>query len=349
MFNILVVNPGSTSTKVALFADDAKVAQENIQLDEDIARLALWDQFDSRLETIERFVQKQRIDQLHAIVGRGGLIRPVSRGTFIINETMLHDARTGLQGQHASNLGCALAYHLAEKWACPSFIVDPVCVDEMEPLARYSGHPVITRKALSHALNIGAVINKRAKELGKNSKETNFVVAHLGGGITVAAVKGGRLIDVNNAAADGPFSPERSGTLPMLQFVDLCFSGDYSKDQVKRLVMGDGGLKAYLGTADVKQIEENIQNGDSRASEVFDAMCYQIAKEIGAMSSVLSGQIDNIILTGGLAHSQRLVDCLEKRIRFIAPLHLYPGEFEMEALALGALRVLAGDEKANDY
>ncbi len=349
MFTILVINPGSTSTKVALFENERNAAQENIQLTDEITRLNLWDQFDSRCHTVDSFLQKKHVKELHAIVGRGGLLRPMSRGTFSINETMLNDARTGLQGQHASNLGCAMAFYFAQQWACPSFIVDPVCVDEMEPLARYSGHPLITRKSLSHALNIGAVTNKRAQEVHKKVKDTRFVVAHLGGGISVAAVKGGRIIDVNNAAADGPFSPERSGTLPMLQFVDVCFSGDYSKAEIKKMVMGEGGLKAYLGTAAVTVIEQRIQNGDEQAAEIFDAMCYQIAKEIAAMSSVLMGQVDNIILTGGLAHSQRLVNNIKSRTAFIAPLKIYPGEFEMEALALGALRVLSGEEEAIEY
>ena len=347
--HILVINPGSTSTKLAFFQNDQKLEQENIKLEAKAAKMPLWDQFESRLETVRNFIRIHRINKLDAVSGRGGLLKPVSRGTYAVNDIMIKDARKGIQGRHASNLGCALAEQIARQWQSKAYIVDPVCVDEMEPLARYSGHPLLVRKALSHALNIGAVTTKRAKELKKGVHETRFVVVHMGGGISVAAVKGGHIIDVNDAAGDGPFTPERSGSLPMQQFTDLCFSGQYTKENVKQMIMGNGGLKAYLGTSDVVQIEKSIRGGDETASEIVDAMIYQISKEIAAMGCVLYGKVDNIILTGGLTNSMHLVESISKRTEFIAPIVTYAGEFEMEALALGVWRVLIGKEDPKEY
>ncbi|MBN1560309.1 butyrate kinase [candidate division KSB1 bacterium] len=346
--HILVINPGSTSTKVALFADEDKLAEQNIRLADETAKLELWQQFHPRLLTITAFIQSQNVTQLDAVAGRGGLLKPLPRGTFLVNDAMLRDARCGVQGQHASNLGCALAHEIAKQWGCNAYIVDPVCVDELTPLARYSGHPLIQRRALSHVLNIRASAIKRATELNKDLNMTRFVIAHLGGGISVAAVQGGQIIDVNDAASDGPFTPERSGSLPMQQFADLCLSGQYSKAEIKKMIMGNGGLQAYLGTSDVSQVERWINAGDERARKVFAAMIYQIAKEIGAMASVL-GRLDNIILTGGLTRSSMLIDQLRARISYLAPVVVYAGEFEMEALAQGVLRVLRGSENEQIY
>ncbi len=348
---ICVINPGSTSTKIALFHGEKKIALVNVQHPpRELRRFReLWDQFPMRLQAVQSFLAKQKIEKLDAVVGRGGLLKPVSRGVYKVNETMVRDARKGVQGVHPSNLGPALAQEIARERHCPAFIVDPVSVDEFEPLARYSGHPLIERRTLSHALSLRAVAIWAADKMGLCIEKSRFVVAHLGGGISVAAVKFGRIIDVNDASSAGPFSPERSGSLPLQQFTDLCFSGKYTKKEIKKMIMGEGGLKAYLGETDVVAIEKRIDAGDQKAGEVFEAMIYQIAKEIGAMATVLFGRVDGIVLTGGLSHSKRLVQGLKKRASFIAPVHIFPGELEMEAMAAGALRVVRGQEKVRVY
>lgn len=352
-FLILTINPGSTSTKVALFEDSRSIVQENIQHSSEVISgfAGLWDQFDFRIEQINIFLQKnaQLVKKLSAVVGRGGLLKPLSRGTYLVNTAMIEDARKGIQGEHVSNLGCALADAIARRYGCPAYVVDPVSVDEFIPLARYSGHPLITRRSLSHALNLRASAIWAAEEMGKKIDDCNFVVAHLGGGISVAPVQAGKVIDVNDASSDGPFSPERTGGLPLQPFIKLCFSGQYTQQQMKRMVMGEGGLKAYLNTSDVVEIESRIKRGDEKAEEIFTAMAYQIAKEIAAMASVLCGQVDGIVLCGGLANSKMLIDEIKKRIAFIAPIIIFPGELEMQAMATGALRVLRGEEKVKQY
>ncbi len=350
---ILVINPGSTSTKVALFSDRDKVSETSLAIDKDVLaqHKTLWSQFDFRLEQILDFLKRQHLKafSLSAVVGRGGLLRPLKRGTYLVNEAMIEDARKGIQGEHVSNLGCALAQKVAELFKCKAYVVDPVSVDEFEPLARYSGHPLITRRALSHALNLRAAALWAAEKLKQEVDNSNFVVAHLGGGISVAPVKGGRIIDVNDASSDGPFSPERTGGLPLQPFIDLCFSGQYSKSDMKQMVMGKGGLVAYLGTNDATEVVRRIAAGDKKAEEVYLAMAYQIAKEIAAMASVLFGKVDGIVLTGGLAHSTLLIENIRKRVEFIAPVIVFPGELEMEAMAAGVLRVLRGEERPENY
>ncbi len=313
---ICVINPGSTSTKAALFNGDKKIAQVNLRHSaEDLRAFAkLWEQFPMRLQAVQNFLSTQKITKLDAVVGRGGLLKPVSRGVYKVNETMIRDARKAVQGEHPSNLGSALAQEIAQQWGCPAFIVDPVSVDEFEPLARYSGHPLIERRTLSHALSLRAVTIWAAKKMGLPVEKSRFVAAHLGGGISVAAVKRGRIIDVNDASSAGPFSPERSGSLPLQQFADLCFSGKYTRAEIKKMIMGEGGLKAYLGVNDLVKVERSIEAGDAAAKEVFEAMIYQIAKEIGAMATVLFGKIDGIVITGGLAQSKRLLRGLKRRI-----------------------------------
>ncbi|RKY80416.1 butyrate kinase [candidate division KSB1 bacterium] len=351
-FKILVINPGSTSTKVAVFKNEKALLEENLtHQHEELRQFSrIWDQLEYRQKAVEAFLQRHGLQPLafQAIVGRGGLFRPLKGGTYRVNAAMLADAEKGLQGEHAANLGCALAWRLAQG-NIPAFVVDPVSVDEFESLARYSGHPLLKRKSLSHALNIHTVARWVAEKLTIPYKKSQFVVAHLGGGISIAAVKGGRIIDVNDALSAGPFSPNRTGTLPLQGFISLCFSGKYSEDQIRQMVAKEGGLIAYLGTADAKEIEQRIKSGDHRAEEVSEAMAYQIAKEIGAMATVLKGNLDAIILTGGLARWTRLVNWISERVGFIAPVQVLPGEFEMEAMALGALRVLRGEEIAKDY
>ena len=262
---------------------------------------------------------------------------------------MLNDARKNIQGEHASNLGCALAHHLAGEFSCPAFVVDPVSVDEFEPVAFYSGHPLIRRSSLSHALSIHAAAYRAARDLKRPVASTSFVICHLGGGISIAPVRGGKIIDVNDAASDGPFSPERTGSLPLQPFLRLCFSGKFSEDEIRRMVMGSGGLVAYLGTNSVVEVERRIGEGDPKAEEVLRAMAYQIGKEIGAMATVLAGAVDAIVLTGGIANSTTLTSWIADRVKFIAPVVIQTGQDEMQALIDGALRILRREEKAKVY
>lgn len=348
---ILVINPGSTTTKIALFSGKKKVYQENIFHNEIKIKecMTIWDQFDLRLETVKVILKNYNIEQLNAVVGRGGLLKPVERGTYEVNETMLKDARNGVQGEHVSNLGCALAYEIANIYGCTSYIVDPVSVDEFIPIARLSGHPLIERRSLSHALNLRAAALWGSDRMSKNIADVNFIVVHLGGGISVAAVCGGRIIDVNDASSAGPFSPERSGSLPLQQFINLCFSGEFSKEQIKRMISGNGGLKAYLGTSDLVEIEKKINKGCQKEKMVFNAMIYQICKEIGAFATSLKGHFSAIILTGGLAFSKMLVNAITERISFLSPVWILPGEREMEAMALGVLRIFEKKESLKTY
>ncbi len=350
---ILVINPGSTSTKVALFSGRIKVTEEALlHTRDELARFAkLWDQFDFRLDAVQKFLARQKLPafSLQAVVGRGGLLKPLSRGAYKVNKVMMDDARRGVQGEHVSNLGCCLALEISALYGGMALVVDPVSVDEFEPLARYSGHPLIERRALSHALNLRAAAIWAAEKLSLDVEKSNFVVAHLGGGISIAQVAGGRIIDVNDASSDGPFSPERTGGLPLQPFIDLAFSGQYDKTTLRKLVMGQGGLAAYLGTTDAREIEERIRQGDKKVREVYQAMAYQIAKEIAAMATVRCGDVQAVVLTGGLTHSTFLVGEISRRVKFLAQIVLLPGELEMEAMAAGAWRVLTGRETALDY
>lgn len=347
---ILVVNPGSTSTKMAVFEDDRELTRATLSHDPDMLETyrGIWDQFDFRLREVRSWARADA-ERADAVVGMGGLLRPLPGGTYRVNRRMLDDARRNLQGEHASNLGCAMADALAREYGCPALVVDPVSVDEFEPLARYSGHPLIERRSLSHALNIHAAARRAAEELGHDVRHANVVVAHLGGGISVTPVRGGRIIDANDASSDGPFSPERTGGLPLQQFVTLCFSGSYSEQEMRTLVRGRGGLTAYLGTNAALDVERRIEQGDAQAREVYEAMAYQIAKEIGAMATVLSGEVQAIVLTGGCASSRLLTRWIADRVRSIAPVLVYPGEDEMRSLALGALRVITGSDTALEY
>ncbi len=346
---ILVVNPGSTSTKVAVFDADRVGASETIRhRAEELSRFRrVSEQFDYRLEPVRAWADARGRTPA-AVVAPGGLLRPGPGGTYRVNAAMLQDAVSGVQGDHASNLGCALAEALARPFRALALVVDPVSVDEFEPLARYSGHPALPRRSLSHALNIHAVARKGAAALGIPYRQSRFVVAHLGGGISVAPVDGGRIIDVNDAASGGPFSPERSGTLPLRDVITLCYSGA-TEQEVRSMVMGRGGLVAYLGTNDAAEVERRIAAGDTAAGEVYEAMAYQIAKEIGAMAAVLRGRLDAVVLTGGLAASTLLTGWIRDRVAFLGRLLLMPGEDEQQSLAEAALRVLRGEESPFDY
>jgi butyrate kinase len=350
LHKILVVNPGSTTTKLALFAAEQPVASHSIRHDAATSQRStcLWEQFELRWNAVHSWA-RANVEAISAVAGMGGLFRPLPGGTYAVNQRMLADARANLQGEHASNLGCALAQRLAEAYGCPAYVVDPVSVDEFEPLARYSGHPSIERRTLSHALNIHAAARRAATELEIPLEQSRLIVAHLGGGISVAPVRGGCIIDVNDASSDGPFSAERTGGLPLQRFLDLCFSGTHTERDLRALVMGRGGLVAYLGTNSALEVEERIQAGDRLAREVYEAMAYQIAKEIGAMATVLAGSVQATVLTGGLAASSLLVTWIRERVSFVAPVLVYPGEDEMAALASGALRVIRGDAQALEY
>ena len=350
---ILAVNPGSTSTKIALYEGEKYIAVENLSHSvEEISKYeAIYDQKDMRAKVIEQWLAEKGIkaDELAAVVGRGGLLRPMPGGTYTVSQKMLEDLKIGFQGQHASNLGGIIAYEIASKVNIPALIVDPVAVDEMGPEARVSGMPELPRRSLVHALNIKAVTRRVCKRLDRSFENSSYVVAHLGGGISVAPVKNGRIIDVNNANEEGPFSPERVGGLPVGDIVQMAFSGNYTYNELKKKMVGKGGLVAYLGTNDGREVNKLIDSGDEKAALILKAMAYQISKEIGAMATVLKGKLDAVILTGGLAHNKRLTRWIDEMVGFIAPVELVPGEDEMLALAEGALRVVRGEEAPKVY
>jgi butyrate kinase len=347
---ILAINPGSTSTKIALCEGEKVLETDTLRHEATFLQKfpRIWDQFPFRLHTIREWAFAHT-DHVSAVIGTGGLLRPVQGGTYRVNTRMIADARANLQGEHASNLGCAIADTLAREFQCEAFVADPVSVDEFEPLARYSGHPLIRRSSLSHALNLHAAAARAASELGIPLQQTSLIIAHLGGGISVAPIRCGRIVDINDASSDGPFSPERTGGLPLQQFITLCYAGTHSEQEVRKLVMGRGGLFAYLGTNSAMEVELRIGNGDAEAREIYEAMAYQIAKEIGAAATVLHGNVQAIVLTGGLAASSLLVRWISERTKFIAPIYVYPGEDEMHSLALAAFRVLRGEEAAAEY
>lgn len=351
---ILVINPGSTSTKIAIFEDEKELLSKTIRHSSDELKnfKSIISQYDFRVRIIEEELSKLnfKLEDFDAFVGRGGLLHPIESGTYRVNEAMLQDLLEARYGEHASNLGAIIAFNLAKKVNKPAYIVDPVVVDEMEPLARYSGLKGIERKSIWHALNQKAVARRAARDLGKTYQDVNLIVVHLGGGISVAAHKKGRTVDVNNALnGDGPFAPERAGGLPTISLVDLCLSGKYTYEEMKKLLAGKGGLVSHLGTNNALEVEKRIEDGDSYAKLVYEAMAYQVAKTIGEMATVLEGKVDAIVLTGGLARSDMLVNWIKERVSFISKVLVYPGEDEMTALLEGALRVLRGEEKEKTY
>ncbi|WP_139193059.1 butyrate kinase [Anaerobacillus alkalilacustris] len=353
-YRILAINPGSTSTKIAVYTNDCCIFEKNIRHDTALLRSfnKAIDQFLFRKEIILETIEKEKLDlsQLNAVIGRGGLLRPIESGTYEVNEEMLKDLRLGYSGEHASNLGGILAYEIASLFNIPSYIVDPVVVDEMDSIAKVSGFSLFERKSIFHALNQKAVAKRISKDLSKDYKDLNLIVAHMGGGITVGVHKGGRVIDVNNGLnGEGPFSPERSGTIPAGELVSLCFSGQYTVNEIMKKIVGQGGLVGYLGTNDATQVESMIQAGNKRAKLVFEAMSYQVAKEIGAASAVLKGEVDYIVLTGGLAFSRKFVKDISNRVSWIANVIVQPGENEMQALVEGGLRILRGEELVKVY
>ncbi|MDP3487090.1 MAG: butyrate kinase, partial [Bacillota bacterium] len=327
---ILCINPGSTSTKIAVFEGDQLLFEETLRhTAEELApypRIA--DQYEFRRTVITQFLDSREfpIQKLTAVVGRGGLLKPIPGGTYTVNEPMASDLKKAERGEHASNLGGLLAKDLASVCNIPAFIVDPVVVDEMQAVSRISGHPLIERKSIFHALNQKAVAKRYAQAKGTNYGDLNLIVAHMGGGISVGAHSHGKVIDVNNALdGDGPFSPERSGSLPVGDLARLCFSGQYTHGEVKKMLTGQGGLIAYLGTNDGREVRRRIEAQDDQAHLVFKALAYQVAKEIGAMATVLSGKVDAIIITGGLAYdNQFLIPWIKEAVEFIGPVEVMP-------------------------
>lgn len=353
-YRILTINPGSTSTKIAVFDDEEPVFVYTLRhsTEETSKFSTVYEQFSFREKLILDVLKEKNIDlhSLDAIVGRGGLLKPIEGGTYAVNDNMLEDLKKGVQGFHISNLGAILAYETAKPLNIPSFTVDPVVVDEFEPVARISGTPEIERRSVFHALNQKAVAKRYARESNRKYEELNLIVAHLGSGVSVGVHKHGRVVDHNNALdGEGPFSPERTGGLPAGDLIRLCYSGKYTEAEMIKKITSQGGYVAYFNTADAKYIEEKAGEGDKKAKLIHDAMAYQISKEIGKCAAALKGKVDAIILTGGMAYGKALIDYIKDHVSFIAPIVVYPGEDEMLALAQGGLRVLRGEECAREY
>lgn len=353
-YKLLVINPGSTSTKIGLFEGERELFQETIRhTNEELKGYsAIYDQFKFREDLILNVLKEKNFDikKLNAVVGRGGMLKPVEGGTYIVNDIMIEDLKIGVQGPHASNLGGILARAIGDELNVPSYIVDPVVTDELEDVARLSGILEIQRKSKFHALNQKAVAKRYGKETGKGYENLNLIVVHMGGGISVGAHKKGKVVDVNNALdGDGPFSPERAGSVPVGDLIKMCFSGKYSQNEVYRKIVGKGGFVGYLNTNDARRIIDKMKKGDKKCEKVYKAFIYQITKEVGKMAAVLNGQVDQILLTGGIAYSNVLVPDLKSNIEWISDVTVYPGEDELLALAQGAIRVLSGEEKTKEY
>lgn len=351
---VLIINPGSTSTKIGVYEDENELFEETLRHStEEIAKYAtIYEQKDFRKEVILSVLKEKNFDMksLSAVVGRGGIVKPMVSGTYSVSDELIEDLKTAKYGQHASNLGGILAREIGDSLGVPSFIVDPVVVDELTDVARISGVPEIPRKSIFHALNQKAVAKRYAKEVGKAYKDLNLIVVHMGGGVSVGAHQDGKVIDVNNALdGEGAFSPERAGGVPTGDLVKLCFSGKYTEKEVYSKLVGNGGLNAYANTNDMRDILKMMEEGDSKAQLLFDAFIYQVCKDVGAMSTVLKGKVDRIILTGGIAYSPVVVKAITERVSWISEMTVYGGEDELLALTQGTLRVLNGEEEAKVY
>lgn len=352
---ILVINPGSTTTKIAIY--DNTICTMLKTLHHSMAELApfktISEQFEFRKGVILNELEHDRIDleSIDTVIGRGGLTYALKSGVYYVNDLMVEHCLKGVMGEHASNLGSLIANEIAMLHpGMVALIADPVVTDEMDDIARVSGHPLFKRLSIFHALNQKAVARQHASKIGKHYEELNLIVAHLGGGITVGAHHMGRVIDVNNGLdGEGPFSPERSGTLPAGALIDLCFSGKYTRDEIRTMVNGQGGLVAYLGTNDARELEIAVNHGDKKAAFYLDAMVYQVSKSIGEMATVLKGNIDGILITGGIAYDKKLMAKIRERVGFIAPVLVYPGQDELKALAMNALMVARGEIEALVY
>ncbi len=347
---VLAINPGSTSTKFGLYTRQGAEWVRTVRHgDEELSRFGgrpMIARLDYRTEMIALALEQSGFQpgQIAAVAGRGGLLPPVTCGTYLVDEAMVEELRLARRGEHASNLGAFLALRFAQAAGVNAYIVDPVTADEWQPCARLSGSPLIERSPIGHVLNTRAVARRFAREQARPYETLRLIVAHMGSGITVSAHRAGRQID-SNTIEEGPFGPDRTGGLPVRALIKLCFSGRFAQKEIDHKVFGDGGLYAYLGTRDLEEIERRIHAGDQQAALVFDAMVYQIAKEAGAMAAVLEGKVDALLLTGGMAHSERVVQRLRAHLEWIAPIRVYPGEDELLALAEGVFRVLDGEEQ----
>ena len=350
----LIINPGSTSTKIGVFEDETLLFEETLRHStEEISQYgSIYEQKDFRKKIITDLLAEKNFDakELNVVVGRGGMLKPIAGGTYAVTDALLEDLKVGRQGQHASNLGGILAREIADEIGAPSFIVDPVVVDEMQDVARYSGVPELPRTSVFHALNQKAVAKRYAKETGKPYESLRLIVVHMGGGVSVGAHIDGRIVDVFNALdGDGAFSPERAGAVPSGALIKMCFSGQYTEKEVYSKIVGKGGFNAYLGTNDMRTVNKMAAEGDAKAAEVKEAFLYQVGKDIGSMACVLEGKVDQIIVTGGIAYNDNVVANLRAKAEWIAPFTVYPGEDELLALVQGALRVLNGEEEAKEY
>lgn len=352
---ILVINPGGGSTKIAVYDSDECVMSRKISHPPEVLGefRDTFSQREYREQCIMDALREEKVDlkSLDAVVGRGGALKPLESGTYEVNERLVRDVENGnVQTDHASNLGALMAFEMAAPLGKPAYMVDPVSVDEFIDEARISGHPRMERKSLDHPLNAKMVARKAARELGTNYEDMNIIVAHLGTGISISVHEKGRIIDVNCAHDGGPFSTQRTGTLPVTQLMDWCYSGEMTRDEMFAQITGKGGLLAYTGTDDAARVEEMAKGGDDKAALILRAMAYQVAKEIGGSATALKGKVDAVIYTGGVAHSDFIVGLIRERVDFISPnVFLYPGEHEMDSMAQGALRALRGEEKPKQY
>ncbi len=350
---ILVINPGGTSTKIGVFENDREILKENLtHTAGDLAPFpSVFDQFDYRRARILETLEKAgcELSSFQAVVGRGGLLKEITGGVYPVNQAMLDDLKNAVRGEHPSNLGAALAKGLADEAGLPSFVVDPVSVDEFDEVSRISGMSDIERPSWMHALNHKAVGRLVAKNLGGRYEDFRFIIAHLGSGISIAAHKYGRMIDGSGGRSNGPFSPERCGDLPAYPLIQLCYSGKYSHKEMVDKVSAKSGFYDYLGTKDLKEAEKRAEAGEAQAGLILEAFIYQTAKEISAYGAAFAGRVDRVILTGGIAYSQYVTEKIRDRVAYLAPVEVVAGEMEMEALALGALRVLSGGEEAKTY
>jgi butyrate kinase len=350
---VLAINPGAGSTKLGLYCGERMASEENLRHREQDLRPdgRILGELPMRLGAVREFLARAlpQGERLAAAVGRGGLLAPVPSGTYLVNEGMIADLERAERGEHASNLGPPLARAVAEERGCPAYTVDPVSVDELEPVARLSGLEGLPRRSFTHALNMKAVARRHARQVGRRLEELRLVVAHLGTGVSLSAQRDGRMVEVVNPQDEGPFSGDRCGGVPATGLVEMCFAPGASREAVRRRLFGDGGLYSYLGTRDVREALGRAEAGDAKARLVLDAMTYQISQSVGALATVLEGRADAILLTGGMAHLATLVDAIRRRVAWIAPVVVYPGEDELRALAEGALRVLCGEEAARGY
>ena len=350
---LLVINPGGTSTKVAVYEDKKEVLKKNItHPGEDLKQFPhVFDEYEYRKNMIVDVLKEEgfSLDQFDCVVGRGCLMKAIPGGTYRVNDRMVEDLKNAINGEHASNLGAVIARNIGDEIGVPSFVVDPVSVDEMIPEARITGISDLEKFSWFHALNHKAVSRKVAEDMGGKYEDFNFIVAHLGSGISIVAHGKGKMIDGSGGRTDGPFSPERSGGLLAYQLIELCYSGKYTREQMVRKVSAEGGMYDYLGTKDAREVEERAANGDEKAKLILDAFIYQVAKEIALYGASLKGKVDRVIFTGGIAYSEKIVHDVYEKVAYLAPKAVVPGEMEMEALALGALRVLSGEEEAKEY